>query len=279
MKRFVFVCILLIVLGLLFGGCGHQMGVIGIGTGFRAGGGEYGISYGEGLFGTFVTRDGIEFKAEIDSTTGFSYDPTTNSYKGIRSIEYAVQPQVNGYTCEFARDNPEVAKLYYEALLKYYESRKSAPAQISDGKSTSATANVADVLKKALERFKGKGGDAPEPFDCDGDCELTNLDAIGLREWQTAAAKKLLTYADETTKIHDSDLTCKATLKQFLARMQQYADKGIGTVGLRVRRATVKGGVLQDLTYVYIADGREVETNCPECIFIPGLDVKGDEAE
>lgn len=261
--------------------CGHNLGLVGIGTGWRVGNGEYGLAYGDGIFGTFVTRDGVQFRAELDSTTGFSYDPSSNTYKGIKSFEYSLPPQINGYAVEFAQKNPDVAKAYYDALIKYYagKAESPAPAQISDEKSKDATANVADVLKKALERFKGKGGDAPEPFDCDGDCELTNLDAIGLREWQTAAAKKLLTYADEATKIHNSDLTCKATLQQFLARMQQYADKGIGTVGLRVRRATVKGGVLQDLTYVYISDGREVETNCPECIFIPELDVKEGAAE
>lgn len=101
--------------------CSHNVGTIGIGTGFRAGGRGYGIDYGEGLFGTFVTKDGIRFKAELDSTTGFSYDPTTNSYKGIRSVEYSLPPQITGYAVDFAKENPEVAKAYYEALVKYYD--------------------------------------------------------------------------------------------------------------------------------------------------------------
>ena len=108
------------VFAMLMAGCGHNVSTIGIGTGFRAGGGEYGINYGEGLFGTFVTKDGIKFKAEIDSTTGFSYDPSTNSYKGIRSIEYSLPPQITGYAVDFAKENPEVAKAYYEALMRYY---------------------------------------------------------------------------------------------------------------------------------------------------------------
>ena len=100
--------------------CSHNVGTIGFGTGFRAGSSEYGIHYGEGLFGTFVTKDGIRFKAELDSTTGFSYDPSTNSYKGIRSVEYSLPPQITGYAVDFAKDNPEVAKAYYEALMRYY---------------------------------------------------------------------------------------------------------------------------------------------------------------
>ena len=100
--------------------CSHNVGTIGFGTGFRAGGSGYGIDYGEGLFGTFVTKDGIRVKAELDSTTGFSYDPSTNSYKGIRSVEYSLPPQITGYAVDFAKENPEVAKAYYEALMRYY---------------------------------------------------------------------------------------------------------------------------------------------------------------
>ena len=109
------------VIGMMFmTSCGHNVSTISFGTGFRAGSSEYGINYGEGLFGTFVTKDGIKFKAELDSTTGFSYDPTTNSYKGIRSVEYSLPPQITGYAVDFAKENPEVAKAYYEALMRYY---------------------------------------------------------------------------------------------------------------------------------------------------------------
>ena len=105
---------------LLMTGCSHNVGTLGIGTAFRTGGGEYGINYTEGLFGTFVTKDGIKFRAELDSTTGISYDPSTNSYKGIRAVEYSLPPQITGYAVDFAKENPEVAKAYYEALMKYY---------------------------------------------------------------------------------------------------------------------------------------------------------------
>ena len=105
---------------MLMTGCSHNVGTLGIGTGFRTGGGEYGINYTEGLFGTFVTKDGIKFRAELDSTTGITYDPSTNSYKGIRAVEYSLPPQITGYAVDFAKENPEVAKAYYEALMKYY---------------------------------------------------------------------------------------------------------------------------------------------------------------
>ena len=110
---------------MLMTGCSHNVGTLGIGTGFRAGGVD-GINYGEGLFGTFVTKDGIKFRAELDSTNGFSYDPSTNSYKGIRAVEYSLPPQITGYAVDFAKENPEVAKAYYEALMKYYGCDKQA---------------------------------------------------------------------------------------------------------------------------------------------------------
>ena len=126
MKNLITIIFIAVIGILLMTGCSHNVGTIGFGTGFRAGGSGYGIDYGEGLFGTFVTKDGIKFKAELDSTTGFSYDPSTNSYKGIRSVEYSLPPQITGYAVDFAKENPEVAKAYYEALMKYYGCDKKA---------------------------------------------------------------------------------------------------------------------------------------------------------
>lgn len=264
----------------LLTGCGHNVGIVGVGTGFRAGGNGYGINYGEGFFGSFVTRDGVRFKAEIDSTTGFSYDPTSNTYKGIRAIEYSLPPQINGYAVKFAKDNPDVAKAYYEALIKYYGGNSTAPqTQISDEKSKSASTIIADVLKAALEKAKGKSEDTAEPFTCDGDCDLANLDSISSRLYQTAVAKTLLTYADDTAKFDGEELTLKASLEQFLTRMAQYEAKGISSVGLRVRRATIKANKLTAVRYVYYEDGKEIETNCPQCIFIPELDYNGEAAK
>ena len=120
MKIKLFVLLTFIVCIAFLTSCSHNVGTIGFGTGFRAGSSEYGINYGEGLFGTFVTKDGIKFRAELDSTTGISYDPSTNSYKGIRAVEYSLPPQITGYAVDFAKDNPEVAKAYYDALMKYY---------------------------------------------------------------------------------------------------------------------------------------------------------------
>ena len=233
------------------------------------------MSYGDGLLGTFVTKDGAKFRAELDSTTGFSYDPSSNTYKGIKSLEYSLPPQVTGYSVKFAKENPEVAKVYYEALLKYYEAEKGAKAQaplVSDEKSREATSSVADVLKKALEKSKALGkadGESAEPFSCSGNCELTGLAKNDAISYQTAVATKLLSYADDTTKFDGEETTLKHSLESFLTRMEKLLAKGKTTTQLRIKAATVKADKLIYIRYIMTEpDGNEFETNCPECVLL-----------
>lgn len=256
----------------LAAGCGHNLGLVGIGTGWRVGNGEYGFAYGDGIFGTFITKDGVKFRAELDSTTGFSYDPSTNTYKGIKSFEYSLPPQITGYAVDFAKNNPEVAKAYYKALLRYFSAERGAKAQtplVSDGKSKEATSGIADVLKAALGAVKGKGGADSEPFVCDGDCELTDLAKDNTISHQTAVAAKLLTYADDTTKFDGEVTTLKHSLESFIERMEKLVAKGKTTTCMRVKYARIKDGKLADLNYVMIEDdGSEFETHCPECVLL-----------
>ena len=260
--------------------CSHQVGVIGVGTGFRVGGGEYGVSYGDGLFGTFVSKDGIHFKAELDSTQGFSFDPSTNSYKGIKSVEYSVAPQINGYAVDFSQKNPEVAKAYYDALIKYYEIQKeqnvARPAMISDEKSKSASTDVSDILKKAIDAAKSiigkkeqsEGKDAV--FQCDGNCEYTNLagnDDIG---YQLSIAMKLLAYDGYSHSMAETGEYYKTTLEHFLSENVAYQAKGHTTTPLRVKAVTVKNGVIEHLSYVMRdEDGDDIDIECPSCVSMP----------
>ena len=52
---------MLMAIAIMLSSCGHNLGLVGIGTGWRVGNGEYGLSYGDGIFGTFVTKDGVQF--------------------------------------------------------------------------------------------------------------------------------------------------------------------------------------------------------------------------
>ena len=262
---------------MLMAGCSHNVGMVGIGTGFRAGGGEYGINYGEGLFGTFVTKDGIRFKAELDSTTGFSYDPTTNSYKGIRSVEYSLPPQITGYAVDFAKENPEVAKAYYEALSKYYDVRKedvssSAPL-ISDEKSKEATVSIADTIREAIDKAKSiigrKEADGGEGavFQCDGNCEYSDLTGNSDIEYQLSIAMRLLSYDGHASKFRSTGETYTQTLEHFITQLVQYRALGNRTTPLRVKHVTVKDGVITRLMYIYFKDdGTTFDVECPSCV-------------
>ena len=262
---------------LLMAGCGHNVGMVGIGTGFRAGGGEYGINYGEGLFGTFVTKDGIRFKAELDSTTGFSYDPTTNSYKGIRSVEYSLPPQITGYAVDFAKENPDVAKAYYEALNKYYDVRKedvssSAPL-ISDDRSREATVSIADTIREAIGKARSiigkREADEGEEavFQCDGNCEYSDLTGNSDIEYQLSIAMRLLSYDGHAQKFESTGETYTQTLEKFITQLVQYRALGNRTTPLRVKCVTVRDGVITRLMYIcFRDDGTAFDVECPGCV-------------
>ena len=265
------------VFAMLMAGCSHNVGMVGIGTGFRAGGGEYGINYGEGLFGTFVTKDGIRFKAELDSTTGFSYDPTTNSYKGIRSVEYSLPPQITGYAVDFAKDNPEVAKAYYEALSKYYDVRKedvssNAPL-ISDDRSKEATVSIADTIREAIDkarsiigRRKADGGEGAV-FQCNGNCEYNDLTGNSDIEYQLSIAMRLLSYDGHANRFKSTGETYTQTLEHFITQLVQYRALGNRTTPMRVKHVTVRDGVITRLMYIYFKDdGTTFDVECPSCV-------------
>ena len=262
---------------MLMAGCSHNVGMVGIGTGFRAGGGEYGINYGEGLLGTFVTKDGIKFKAELDSTTGFSYDPSTNSYKGIRSVEYSLPPQITGYAVDFARENPEVAKAYYEALSKYYDVRKedvsSDAPLISDEKSKEATTSIADTIREAIDKARSiisrKEADGGEGavFQCNGNCEYSDLTGNSDIEYQLSIAMRLLSYDGYANKFKSTGETYTQTLEKFITQLVQYRALGNRTTPLRVKCVTVRDGVITRLMYIcFKDDGTTFDVECPSCV-------------
>ena len=133
--------------------CSHNASLVGVGTSFRIGSGEFSVNYADGLFLNLVSRENVRFGAELDSSMGVTYDPTTGTYKGIKGIQLEIGPQVTGYATEMAEVNPEALKSYYDALGKYYEYRGSHPllqTSITDEKSTAAIKGVIDAVKDAV---------------------------------------------------------------------------------------------------------------------------------
>ncbi len=274
-KLMLFACV--VTLAMLLTSCGHNVGLVGIGTGWRVGNGEYGLAYGDGIFGTFVTKDGVKFKAELDSTTGFSYDPSSNTYKGIKSFEYSLPPQITGYAVDFAKDNPDVAKSYYEALVKYYEVKSTDVGAkqhlITEEKSKSATQEVAEILKKAVDAAKGlikkktdtEGEEAT--FQCNGNCNYDDLTGNADITYQLSIAMKLLTYNGYAKKFESTGEYYTTTLEHFVTQLVTHQAKGETTTPLRVKYVTVENGDITRLMYIMIEeDGRRWDVECPSCI-------------
>jgi len=267
----------------MLAGCGHNVGIVGLGTGFRVGGAEYGVSYGEGLFGTFVAKDGVVFKAELDSTQGFTYDPSSNTYKGIKSVEYSVAPQINGYAVEFARENPEVAKAYYDAMVKYYETRKAAASGkaplVSDEKSKEATKSISEVIKAAIEKAKafvdGRSSEkgTESVFVCDGNCDYADLTGNSSIDYQLSIAMKLLEYDGDQKTFEDTDERYRTTLEHFITELVAYRSRGHVNTPLRVKRVKVEDKVITELLYAYFPkDEPARDVTCPSCVFMDDED-------
>lgn len=160
-----FYCSLTVIVIALFSillcGCGHNASHLGLGSAFRLGSGEFSLSYYDGLFLSSVNRENMCITAEIDSTVGASYDPVTGSFKGIKSISIETGPQLNGYSVDVAKENPEALSAYYNALKSYYQSRNQAPQNplISEEKSKEATKGISEVIKETLKQTCDKTDD------------------------------------------------------------------------------------------------------------------------
>lgn len=267
----------------LLASCSHNAAMLGAGTAFSFGSGEFSLRYTDGLFLNSVNRENVKLSADLDSTIGVTYDPTSNTYKGIKSITYEVGPQMNGYAVELGEKAPDALKSYYDSLAKYYEyqaAQTALPAQqksaISDEKSKAASDSVTEVLKKALEKAKSIIGKKEEDdgaeavFQCDGDCEYVDLAGNDDIAYQLSIAMKLLAYDGSSHSMEETGESYKTTLEHFVSENVAFQGKGHTTTPLRVKAVTVKDGVVEKLSYVMRGeDGKDFDVECPSCVAMP----------
>lgn len=237
----------------------HNANLVGVGKVFKVGAGDYGIMYVNGL----VAIEGVRENSEmvVETNDGDSFANPASAVKGVRSIRFRTGPQITGYLVDLAEKDSEAAKAY---VKKMPDINKAS----WDAKQTKPVETTA-LKSEALSAVAGKAKTLPEPFDCSGDCELTDLWKISSITYQSAVAMKLLTYADDTTKFEGEKTTLKYSLESFLKRMEQLTAKGKTTTCMRVKYAKVEGGRLTDINYVMIEDdGNTFETHCPECVLL-----------
>lgn len=107
---------------LLLTGCGHNPAVFALGEHNQIGFGPPETSAGwtstKGLLIADMPRENSSFSLEIDSEEGVSIDPATGNIKGVKRITRRTGIQVTGYLVKLAKANPELAKLYIEAMLE-----------------------------------------------------------------------------------------------------------------------------------------------------------------
>lgn len=116
-------------------GCGHNTGAFTIGTRFNAGldpqNATANICYQDGLNVVDISRENSGWDIQVDADSGVSYDSKTGTVKGIKRLRREVGPQITGRLVELAAKDPEMARLYVEAVRNYwqYQNKKAAEKQ------------------------------------------------------------------------------------------------------------------------------------------------------
>jgi hypothetical protein len=124
------ICIVL--MALLLTGCGHNTGAFTIGTRVNAGfdpqNATANISYTDGLNVVDVSRENSSWDIQVDADNGVSVDTKTGTIKGVKRLRREIGPQITGRLVELAAKDPEMARLYVEAVKNYWEHRKNESA-------------------------------------------------------------------------------------------------------------------------------------------------------
>lgn len=258
------ISIIVSIVAVLVTSCGHNPSNIAGGKKLSIGLPNYGaISYFEGLDIATIGKENTRVSVSVDSTTGITLDPATNTLKGISEMTIETGPQLTGYIKDA---KPETVKAYYSAVKEYYKARQSAPV-IPSEKSQQATTSISSVVKAAIASLIGGGGD--EPFDCpDGNCKFANCREHADIAWQGAAAAKLLKYSPSTEPpAEEGAHSDYDNLIAFVARMAKLKAEGKDNTRLRIDSFSIKDSKLVKLGIGYTSEDGEWEAvNCVECI-------------
>ena len=115
---------LIVILAVVLSGCGHNTGTFHIGNRFNAGldpqNATANVSYSDGLSVVDVSRENSSWDVEVDADGGVSVDTKSGTIKGVKRIKREVGPQITGYLVDLAKKDPEMAKMYLEALKNYW---------------------------------------------------------------------------------------------------------------------------------------------------------------
>jgi hypothetical protein len=116
----------IVIIALIVAGCGHNTGSFTIGTRVNAGNATANISYTDGLNVVEVSRENSSWDIQVDANNGVSVDSKTGAIKGVKRLKREIGPQITGSLVELAKKDPEMARLYIEAVRNYWQYRSKA---------------------------------------------------------------------------------------------------------------------------------------------------------
>ena len=246
--------IALLIAGLFFAGCSHNLNTTVAGKYFRVGGEGCSITYANGLIVMSGTRENAESLIETNDVDGLG---NPSDVKAVRSIRYKVGPQISGYMTDLAKISPEAA-IEYVKVMPQMTASSITPSKPETAKESSSI--VQPILSKIKDALGGG-----ESKVIVGDGEYQHLDKDRSIKYQAALCSELLTYADDTAEMESGE-TLKSTLIHFAGRLGQLTAKGKSETKMRISKATIRGGKLVYLIYVLERDdGSEEEIDCPSC--------------
>ena len=246
--------IALLIAGLFFAGCSHNLNTTVAGKWFRIGGEGCSITYANGLVVMSGTRENAESLIETNDVDGLG-NPA--DVKAVRSIRYKVGPQISGYMTDLAKISPEAA-IEYVKVMPQMTASSITPAKPETAKESSSI--VQPILTKIKQAM---GGDTAKVIVGDG--EYQHLDKDRSIKYQSALCSELLQYANDEVTMESGE-GLKSTLIHYAGRLGQLVAKGKSDTKMRISKATIRGGKLVYLIYVLEKDdGSEEEIDCPSC--------------
>lgn len=104
---------LAVAIAIVMCGCSHNPGMMVIGKHLKIGTTEYGeLSYLNGFSFLDCARENSGWRIEINDNAGLSFDKTTNTLKGVKSITRVIGGQATGYLVDLAEASPDAAMVY-----------------------------------------------------------------------------------------------------------------------------------------------------------------------
>ena len=121
MKRFIALCIIMIILGLCCTSCrnfmySHNVNTIADGKVFRVGTPEINLLFVKGTVMTTIARENT--KAKFTSKSKDNVTTPDGEFNGLVSASFQTGPQISGYLRDISKHDSETARKYIKVMPK-----------------------------------------------------------------------------------------------------------------------------------------------------------------